>query len=97
MGLLNLIFGVGAKALEKIWPDRSKLVEQHLAIHAETERSSGGRITPYKVLGFLLVLGVAWEIFLRPVLVFYWPDVEVPPSMLKEIMLMASTYFGMGF
>lgn len=97
MGLLNLILGVGGKIADKIWPDRSKQQEKHLEIHAEAERSSGGRMTPYKAFGYALVFLFVWEVFIRNTIVFYWPAVKLPPSVLKDIMSMLGTYFGIGW
>lgn len=42
--LLKSLFGIGGKALDKIFPDRAKLQEKNLEINAETERASGGRM-----------------------------------------------------
>lgn len=97
MGLLNLILGVGGKIVDKVWPDRSKQQEKHLDIQAETERSSGGRMTPYKAFGYVLVFWFVWEIFVRSTIVFYWPEAKLPPAMLKEAFQMLGTYFGMGW
>ena len=95
--LLKSLFGIGGKALDKIFPDRAKLQEKNLEINAETERASGGRMTPRKLLMYVFALCLAWELMVRPFIVTYWPAATLPPSMLKELMAAASAMFGMGF
>ena len=88
---------IGGKALDKIFPDRAKLQEKNLEINAETERASGGRMTPRKLMMYLLCVLFAWEAVARPILITYWPNLTLPPSMGKEIWLAVSALFGMGF
>lgn len=97
MGWLSALLGLGGKALEKILPDRARLQQQQMEINAETERTSGGRMTPRKLLMYLLAVAAGWELLLRPVVATYWPDVLLPPSMGKELWLAVSAMFGMGF
>ena len=96
-GLLQSLFGLGEKAFDKIFPDRAKLQERQLEINAETERTSGGQLTPRKLFMYVLVLAFTWEVMVRPVVVTYWPTTELPPSMLKEVMLAISSMFGLGW
>lgn len=95
--LLRSLFGMGGKALDRLLPDRAKLQEKQLEINAETERASNGRLTPRKLLMYLLAVCFAWEVMLRPVVATYWPGTLLPPSMLQEIMLAVSATFGLGF
>lgn len=95
--LIKSLFGLGEKALGKVFPDRAKFQEKNLEINAETERASGGRMTPRKLLMYVFALGLAWELMIRPVISTYWPEATLPPSMLKELMTAASAMFGMGF
>lgn len=95
--LLKSLFGLGGKALDRILPVRAKLQEKNLEINAETERASGGRLTPRKLMMYLLCVLFTWEVVARPILVTYWPDLTLPPSMGKEIWLAVSALFGMGF
>ena len=97
-GLIKSLFGLGEKALDKLFPDRAKLQEKNLEINAETERASGGRMTPRKLLMYVLIVDFVWEAMARPIIVTYWPDAILPPSMGKEFLLAAlSAMFGMGF
>lgn len=91
------MFGFLRGLMDRILPDRAKLQEQNLGINAETERASAGRMTPRKLLMYLLALLFAWESIGRPIIATYWPDVLLPPSMGKEIFMAISAMFGMGF
>ncbi len=97
IGLLKSLLGLGGEALDKILPNRAKLQEKNLEINAETERSSGGRMTPRKLFMYLLIICFAWEFMIRPVLVTYWPGLMLPPSISKEIWMGVSALYGMGF
>lgn len=96
MGWLTSLLGLGSRALDRILPDRAKLQEKNLEINAETERASNGSLTPRKLMMYLLCLLFAWEVAARPVIVTYWPETPLPPSMLKDVMLAVSALFGMG-
>ena len=78
MGWLSALLGLGGKALEKILPDRARLQQQQMEINAETERTSGGRMTPRKLLMYLLAVAAGWELLLRPVIATYWPAALQP-------------------
>ena len=97
MGWLASLLGIGGKVLDKILPDRARFQEKNLEINAETERASGGGMTPRKLMMYLLCLLFAWEVAARPVIVTYWPETLLPPSMIREVMLAISSMFGMGF
>lgn len=97
MGWLSALFGIGGKVLDKVLPDRGKFQEKNLDINAETERTSGGRMTPRKLLMYVCVWLFVWEVAVRPVIVTYRPETLLPPSMLKEVMLFVSALFGLGF
>lgn len=94
---LTSLLGIGGKVLDKVLPDRGRFQEKNLEINAETERSSGGRMTPRKLMMYLLCLLFAWEVAIRPIIVTYWPETTLPPSMLTEVMLAVSSLFGLGF
>lgn len=97
VGWLTSLFGIGGKVLDKILPDRAKFQEKNLEINAETERASGGRMTPRKLMMYVCVFLFTWEVVARPIIVTYWPETPLPPSMIKEVMLAVSSLFGMGF
>ena len=97
VGWLTSLLGIGGKVLDKVLPDRGRFQEKNLEINAETERSSGGRMTPRKLMMYLCCLLFAWEVAIRPIIVTYWPETPLPPSMLTEVMLAVSSLFGLGF
>lgn len=94
--VLRSVLGLGGKALDRILPDRARLLERQLEINAETERASGGGMTPRKLLMYLLVCCLAWEMVARPVVELCWPEVVLPESMLREVLLAVSALFGVG-
>ena len=96
VGWLTSLLGIGGRVLDKILPDRAKFQEKNLEINAETERASGGRMTPRKLMMYVCVFLFAWEVAARPIIVTYWPETPLPPSMLKDVMLAVSALFGMG-
>lgn len=97
VGWLTSLLGLGGKVLDKVLPDRAKFQEKNLEINAETERASGGCMTPRKLLMYVLIFLFVWEVAARPVIVTYWPELPLPPSMLREVMLAVSSLFGLGF
>lgn len=99
-GLFRMLLGLGGKAAEALGgnaEERRRLAERQLEINAETERAGAGRLTPRKLLMYMLCVVLAWELMGRPVVATYWPHTPLPPSMLKEIMLMSASLFGFGF
>lgn len=97
LSFLQGLLGIGGKAMDKLFPDRSKLVEKNLDINAETERTSGGAMTPRKLFMYILAFLFVWEVVGRPVIVTYWPHVPLPPSMKQEVMVFSSALFGLVF
>ena len=97
VGWLTSLLGIGGRVLDKILPDRAKFQEKNLEINAETERASGGRMTPRKLMMYVCVFLFTCEVAARPIIVTYWPETPLPPSMLKDVMLAVSSLFGLGF
>lgn len=48
-------------------------------------------------LGWALTLAFLWEVMVRPVILTYWPDTPLPPSVLKEITSLLLGMLGLGF
>ena len=75
------------KGMDKIWPDKSKAREQQTALN--TEELKGAPTSKLRLwrsfLGWALALCFVWEVMIRPVLVTYWPNLTLPPSMLEEV------------
>lgn len=96
-GLLKAGLLLGDKLVDRMLPRRAKLQEQHLAINAEAERASSGKMTPRKLFAYIVVLLFVWESIGRTIIVTYYPEVRLPPSLLDEILPMLSILFGLGF
>ena len=47
--------------------------------------------------GWALTLAFLWEVLVRPVILTYWPDTPLPPSVLKEITSLLLGMLGLGF
>jgi len=94
---LPLVGGLLGRLFDRLLPDRSKINEAQARIN-EAEIGGG----PSSVLrlwrgfvGWTLSLCLAWEIIVRPVIVTYWPDATLPPSMLKEVLTLLLGMLGM--
>lgn len=95
-GLLKAGLSLGGKLVDRVLPNRAKLQEQHLTINAETERTSGGKMTPRKLFAYVLVALFVWEGIGRTIIATYYPHVTLPPSMLDDVLPMLSVMFGLG-
>lgn len=86
------------KVFDRISPDKTKIVEAQNRIN-EAE-VSGGPVSYLRLwrsfLGFVLAVTFVWELIGRPILVTYYPDVLLPPSMLKEVSHLLLGMLGLG-
>lgn len=75
------------KGMDKIWPDKSQAREQQTELNAEELKGAPqSRLRLWRsFLGWSLALCFVWEVMVRPVLVTYWPNLTLPPSMLEEV------------
>jgi hypothetical protein len=94
MSVVSAILGLGGTILEKLLPNRSRAQESNLEINAETEKASGGRMTPRKLLMYVFAYEVAFEVVFRPWIVILAPEVDLPPPMLKDLLVPIATLFG---
>lgn len=73
--------------LDRFLPDRSEQARAQSRIN-ETE-VSGAPASKLRLwrsfLGWVLSLVFVWEVVGRTVILTYWPETPVPPSMLKEV------------
>ena len=99
MGILGSILGIGEKVLEKISPDRAASRQQQADINqAEIQGAPVSRLRLWRsFLGWALSLAFVWEACIRPVVVHYVPDADLPPSMIKEISSLLLGMLGLGF
>ena len=98
-GWLETILGIGGKALDKVFPDRAASREQQARVNeAEVSGAPASRLRLWRsFLGWALALLFVWEVAGRTIIVTYWPDTKLPPSMLKEVMSMLLGMLGLGF
>lgn len=88
--ILNPFMAVAAllgKAFDRILPDKAKINEAQSRINEAEVAGGGDSVFRHwrGMLGTGLTLAFLWEVIARPVIVTYWPDAVLPPSMLKEI------------
>ncbi len=101
--ILKSIFGIGEKALEKVFPDRARAREAQAKINeAEICGAPPSRLRLWRsFLGWALSLAFVWEAIARPIIVTYWPQVVLPPSAIREIssllLGMLGSLLGLGF
>ena len=91
--------GIGSKIVDRLLPDRAASREQQAKIN-EAE-VAGGPASILRLwrsfLGCVLALLFCWEVVGRTVILTYWPDTKLPPSMLKEVFQLLLGMLGLGF
>lgn len=99
MNPLSFIGDIFGKIADKFSPDKTKLIEGQQRIN-EME-ISGAPVSRLRLwrsfLGWVLALTFAWEVIARPVIVTYWPDVELPPSVLADVSRLLLAQLGLGW
>lgn len=80
-------------------PDRGKAAENQARINEqEVSGAPDSRLRLWRsFLGWCLSLCFLWEVMVRPVIVTYWPDATLPPSVLGEVSHLLLGMLGMGF
>lgn len=91
---VSLIAGLVGRVL----PNRSESNSEQAAISkAEVEGAPASRLRLWRgFLCWVLSIVVAFDLIVRPVILTYWPDVVLPPSMTKEVMALLLSFAGMG-
>ena len=102
MGFLTGIPFIGdliSKVADKVAPDKGKVLEAQSRINeAEVSRAPASRLLLWRsFLGWILGLVFAWEVIGRTIILTYWPDAKLPPSMLAEIKYILLGMLGLGF
>lgn len=87
------------KGLDKAFPDKAEARKQQSEINkAELEGAPASRLRLWRpALGWALVVCFVWEVIARPVIVTYWPDVLLPPSMIEVVKVLLLGMLGLGF
>lgn len=99
MGILKTIFGLGGKAIDKIFPDRAEARRAQSQINeAEVSGAPVSKLRLWRsFLGWALALCFIWEAAARPVIATYWPEATLPPSFMEEISGLLLGMLGLGF
>ena len=96
--LLQSLFGLGGKVLERVLPNRKEINAAQARINEQ--EISGAPVSILRLwrsfLGWALSIGFVWEL-MRPVISHYRPDVDLPPSAAKEITTLLLGMLGLGF
>lgn len=85
--------------LDRIIPNRAEANASQSRINeAEVSGAPASRLRLWRsFLGWVLALAFSWEIIGRTVILTYWPDVKLPPSVLKEISTLLMGMLGLGW
>ncbi|MCH5277216.1 MAG: hypothetical protein J1E80_05205 [Desulfovibrionaceae bacterium] len=80
-------------------PDRSRAAENQARINEqELSNAPASRLRLWRsFLGWCLTLCFVWEVMIRPLVITYFPDWILPPSMLTEISRLLLGMLGLGF
>lgn len=99
MSVLSGITDLIGKGMDKIWPDKSKCREQQTALNTEELKGAPpSRLRLWRsFLGWTLALLFVWETIARPIIVTYWPNATLPPSVLEEVIKLLLFMLGGAF
>ena len=97
--MFDLLGKLLGKVADRVLPDRAKVNEAQSRINEQEiagAPSSALRLWR-SFLGWVLALIFVWEIIGRGIIATYFPDVTLPPSVLKEITSLLMAMLGMGW
>lgn len=97
MNPLAALAGLVGKVFDRLLPDKSKINDAQSRINeAEVSGSGPTLLRNWRgFLGWILALVFAWEVVGRAIIVTYWPQAKLPPSMLKEILTLLLGMLGL--
>ena len=97
MNPLAALAGLVGKVFDRLLPDKSKINDAQSRINEAEVAGGGASIFRHwrGMLGTGLTLAFLWEVIARPVIVTYWPNATLPPSMLKEILTLLLGMLGL--
>lgn len=83
---------------DRFAPEKGKVLEaQSRTNEAEIASAPASRLRLWRsFLGWVLALVFAWEVVGRPIIMTYWPDTVLPPSMIGEISHLLLGMLGLG-
>lgn len=95
---IPIIGGIVESVAARVAPDKDKVLEAQSRINeAEVAGAPPSRLRLWRgFLGWVLALVLAWEVVGRPVVMTYWPDTVLPPSMIGEIKHLLLAMLGLG-
>lgn len=102
--LIAAIFGLGKKAVEGIGKSGEEKAKDQAARAAAQARIGEAEISGApasalrlwrSALGWILVLCFVWEVVARPLVSGFFPDWELPASMLREVTALLVGMLGM--
>ncbi|MEG2173821.1 MAG: hypothetical protein RRY29_11290 [Desulfovibrionaceae bacterium] len=99
MGPLGLIGTLVTTVVDRFSPEKSKVVEgQNRANEAEIANAPMSHLRLWRsFLGWVLAAVFAWEVVGRGIVLTYWPDTKLPPSVLQDIMTLLLGMLGLGW
>ena len=85
--------------IDKVNPDKAESRrQQHELNMMELDKAPQSRLFLWRPFTmWLFALLAAWEIVVRPIIVTYWPDATVPPSMLETVLEILLGGMALGF
>lgn len=94
----GLLAGLG-KLLGRSLPDRTDVNRAQARLNeSEIQGAPPSRLRLWRsFLGWVLALVFAFEVVLRGVLMTYWPEVTLPPSVLEEVSALLLGMLGLGW
>lgn len=95
ISFIKSLFGVGERVLDKVLPDVKQSRSEQVGMNVEEARS-GPRLHWRMLLGYLLVLSFAYEVWLRPWMVWYDPSFDSMPRHSSEIITLLKHMLGVG-
>ena len=86
------------KIFDRISPDKTKIIEgQNRINEAEVSGGPASHLRLWRgFLGWVLSLVFVWEVVVRTIIATYWPDVVLPPSVIKEVSHLLLGMLGLG-
>jgi hypothetical protein len=98
-GIVESVANLAGKVIEKISPDKAESRAQQAEINREELAGAGqSKLRLWRpFLGWSLSILMVWEIAGRTIILTYWPDTVLPPSMISEVKTILLGMLGLGF
>lgn len=97
MPALSVIGGLLGKIFDRALPDRSGAGQAQARVNEAEVSGAGPSVLRLwrGFLGWVLALVFVWEVAARPIILTYRPETTLPPSMLKEALVLLSGMLGL--